>query len=90
MNIIAYNKLRKYEDYLSTASKANYIRSLTNSQMEDLIAIADSIGIKFKNNHCPKCTLGFMKRLAVPYFEQKSKLEEKQNEKKREKETDEA
>jgi len=77
MKITAFNKLRKYEDYLTTAIKGNYIRSLTNTQIEELIAIGDEVGIKYKNNHCPKCALDFVKKLATPYFEQKTKLEEK-------------
>ena len=79
MKITAYNKLRKYESYLITAHKANYIRALTNSQVEELIEIGNEVGIHYKNNHCPKCALEFMKKLAVPYFEQKQKLEDKKN-----------
>lgn len=79
MKITAYNKLRKYEPYLITAYKANYIRALTNIQVEELIEIGNEVGIYYKNNHCPKCALEFVKKLAVPYFEQKQKLEEKKN-----------
>lgn len=89
MKITVYNKLKKYESYLTTAYKADYIRGLTNVQLDELIALGAEVGIMFKNNHCPKCTLGFIKRLAVPYFEQKEKLEEKKNAKERENENNE-
>lgn len=79
MKISTYNQLSKYESYLYSANYAGYIRSLTTVQVEELIKIGEEIGIIFKNNHCPKCTLNFVKRLAVPYFEQKHKLEEKKN-----------
>lgn len=80
MKITVFNKLRKYESYLFTAKEANFIRSLTNKDMEDLISIGAEIGIMHKNNHCPKCALDFVKKLAVPYFEQKKKLENKKEE----------
>lgn len=82
MKITIYNKLRKYESYLITAHEGNYIRSLTNSQIEDLITIGAELGIEYKNNHCPACALAFVKKLAVPYMEQKKKLETKKEEKK--------
>ena len=85
MKITTYNKLKKYESYLTTAYEANFIRSLTNAQMDDLISIAKEIGIEHKNNHCPKCALEFIKKLAKPYFEQKKKLELKKQEKKNDK-----
>lgn len=88
MKITIYNKLRKYDSFLTTAHKGNFIRSLTNEQMEDLIAIGSEIGINHKNNHCPKCALEFVKKLAIPYFEQKDKLELKKEEKKNDKETE--
>lgn len=81
MKITVFNKLKKYESYLFTAKEANFIRSLTNKEMEDLISAGAEIGINYKNNHCPKCALDFVKKLAVPYFEQKKKLEEKKQEK---------
>lgn len=85
MKITVYNKLKKYESFLLTAHEANFIRSLTNTQMEDLIKIGAEIGILHKNNHCPKCALEFVKKLAIPYFEQKKKLELKNQEKNDEK-----
>lgn len=85
MKITIYNKLKKYESFLLTAHEANFIRSLTNSQMEDLISIGAEINILYKNNHCPKCALEFVKKLAIPYFEQKKKLELKNQEKNDEK-----
>lgn len=75
-----FDGLNKYESYLITASKANYIRSLTNSQMDELISLGASLGIIYKNNHCPKCALEFIKKLATPYFEEKQKKEEIKNE----------
>ena len=75
-----FDGLNKYESYLITASKADYIRSLTNKQMDELISLGDSLGIIYKNNHCPKCALEFVKKLATPYFEEKQKMEELKNE----------
>ena len=77
MNIATFNKLKKYEKYLYTAKYANYIRTLTNSQVEDLIVAGAMIDIHFKNNHCGVCILNFVKRLADKYFEQKEKNENK-------------
>jgi len=82
MKLGTYQKLRKYEAWLTTAHKADFIRSLSNSQMEDLIAIAKEEGIHHTNNHCPKCALEFMKKLARPYFEFQEKMEN--NKKKKE------
>lgn len=81
MKITIFNKLKKYETFLHTAHYGNYIRSLTNSQVEDLISIGAELNIMYKNNHCPKCTLDFVKKIAIPYFEQKDKLEQKKQEK---------
>lgn len=75
MKITTYNKLHKYESYLYTAKYANYIRSLTNLQVEDLITAGSEIDIHYKNNHCPACVLNFVKKLAEPYFAQKEKME---------------
>ena len=55
MKITTFNKLRKYENYLYTAKYANYVRGLTNAQIEDLITAGNDINILFKNNHCPSC-----------------------------------
>lgn len=77
MRIDVYNKLRKYESYLYTAHYANYIRALTNVQVNELIEIAEKLDIHYKNNHCPKCALEFIKKLAAPFFEQKKNMEKK-------------
>lgn len=77
-----FNRLKAYESYLTTAEKANFIRSLTNSQVEDLTTIGAELGINYKNNHCPKCALEFVKKLAKPYFEHIKLQETKNNEKK--------
>ena len=81
MKITVYNKLKKFDSWLTTANKGNYIRSLTNKQVDELIEIGNEIGIIYKNNHCPKCILDFVKKLSIPYFEQKQKLEDKKNQK---------
>lgn len=75
MKITTFNKLKKYEKYLYTAKYANYIRSLTNIQVEDLIAAGNDIDIHFTNNHCGICILKFVQRLADKYYEQKEKNE---------------
>lgn len=77
MKISTYYKLRKYEKHLTTAYKSNYIYGITSKETEELIEIGKELGIIYKNNHCPKCKLNFLKKLAKPYFEQKTKLEEK-------------
>ena len=75
MKVTTFNKLRKYEQYLYTAEYASYIRSMTNSQVEDLIGIAAELEIHYKHNHCPKCLLNFVQKLSKPYFAQKTKME---------------
>lgn len=77
-----FKSLEKYDTYLTTASKADFIRSLTTTQLDELIGIGAELGIYYKNNHCPKCTLEFIKKLAVPYFEHKDNLSKKKTEKK--------
>lgn len=79
MKITTFNRLRKYETYLYTAHKADYIRSLKMNQVEELIEIGAEIGVNYKYNHCPKCVLDFVKRLAAKYYEQKNKMEENRN-----------
>lgn len=77
MKITVYNQLKKYEMYLTTAYYSNYMRGISITDVEKLTAIGNELGIAFKYNHCPKCLLEFIKKLAKPYFEQKVKLEEK-------------
>lgn len=77
MKMPTYYRLKKFEDYLTTAHQANYIRALTNSEVDKLIEIGNELGIYYKNNHCGKCLLSFIKQLAIPYFKQKKQLEEK-------------
>lgn len=77
MSIKLYNRLRKYEKYLYTALYADYIRTLTNRDVEELIECGEELGISYKNNHCPKCLFDFVKKLAAPYFEQKKKKGER-------------
>lgn len=78
-----YTKLNKYASYLYSASKADFIRGLSNREVEELIGIGAELGILYKNNHCPKCLLDFIKKLAIPYYEyeNKSKTTEKKEEK---------
>ena len=85
MKANSFKILEKYDSYFITASKADFIRGLTTTQLNELIAVAPELGIYYKNNHCPKCTLTFMKQLAVPYFEHKENLEKKQAKKSTEK-----
>ena len=84
MKITIYNKLKKYEHYLYTAHKADYIRGLTSKQVDDLINAGAELDIAYKHNGCPKCLLTFVKKLAKPYFEQKEKLEQKKKDKENE------
>ena len=84
MKITIYNKLRKFDNYLYTAKYGDYIRSLTMPQVNELTGIGKELGIDYKHNGCPKCMLNFLKKLAVPYFEQKEKLEEKKKDKENE------
>lgn len=86
MKITTFNKLKKYESYLYSAKHLDCMRGLTNTQMEELLEIGKEIDIIGVNNHCPKCALNFVKRLATPYFEQKQKNEENAN--KRQKKTE--
>ena len=77
MRMKTFYNLRKYESYLTTAHFGNYIRSLTNSQVEELIEYGAELGIHFKNNHCPKCILNFVKQLGDKYFEQNEAMAKK-------------
>ena len=81
MKITVYNKLKKFDSWLTTANKGNYIRSLTNKQVDELIEIGNEIGIVYKNNHRTKCILDVVKTLSMTYFEQKQKFEDKKNQK---------
>lgn len=84
MKINLFNRLRKYETWMYTAVKADYIRGLTATQMNDLIDIASELGIKHVNNHCPKCNLDFVRKIGVLFFEQKEKMEKKHGSEKQE------
>lgn len=75
-----YKTLTKYDSYMLTAYKADFIRALTTPQLNELIAAGAELGIYYKDNHCPKCVLEFIKKLAVPYFEHKENLEKKKSE----------
>lgn len=88
MKLTTYQKLRKYESYLYTAKYANFARGLTNKQIEDLITAGNDINIIYKNNHCPDCILRFLKRLAEPYFEFKTKMENNKEKKDKKKDKD--
>lgn len=81
MKITIYNKLKKYDSYLTTAVKANYIRSLTTKEVDELVEIGSELKITLTNRSCGTCILGFMKKLGVPYLEQKEKLKDKKENK---------
>lgn len=70
-----YNKLKEYEHYLFTASKLNYIRSLTKRQVDELFEIGAAIGEHLSSKTCPSCILYFCKRLATHYFAYKEEQE---------------
>lgn len=84
MKITIYNKLRKFDYYITTATRGNYIRSLSTTQVEELKSIGKELGIELQNGHCPKCLLDFIKKLGIPYLEQKDKLEQKKKDKENE------
>lgn len=84
MKITIFNKLRKFEHNLYTADRLNFTRSLTMPQVSELTEIGKELGLEYKHKGCPKCLLNFLKKLAVPYFEQKQKLEDKKKEKENE------
>lgn len=86
MKVTVFEKLKKYESYLITAHEANFIRSLTNTQMEELIGIGAELGIIYVNNHCPKCALDFVKKLSILYYEYKEKQRSESKPKKEKKE----
>ena len=68
--------LSNFDNYFITATEADFIRSLTVKELNDLIGAAKEVGIFYTNNHCPKCTLDFIKKLAVPYFKEKAARQE--------------
>lgn len=63
-----YNKLKEYENYLFTASKLNYIRSLTKRQVDELYEIGKELGEHLSSKSCPSCLLNYCKRLATHYY----------------------
>lgn len=75
MNIADFNKLKKYENYLYTAHHSNFIRSMTMTQVNELIAVGKNNDIIYKHAHCPACLLKFVKQLADKYYAQKVKNE---------------
>ena len=79
-----YDRLTKYNSYLYTAHNADYIRALSNREVDELIEIGNELGIYYKNNHCPKCALEFVKKLAVQYFAYKPEVKEPVSEKAKE------
>lgn len=79
MRVDTYARLKKYEHYLYTADKAGYIRSLTSTQMAELIEIGAEIGIPYKHTGCPLCALKFVKALAAPYFKQQENMKNKKS-----------
>ena len=81
MKINIFNKLRKYEKYLFTAYKGDYVRGMTRTEVDELSVIGGELGIVYKHGGCPICLLKFIKKVAKPYFEQKDRLEEKAKEK---------
>lgn len=62
-----YQRLSKYENYLSTARNQNYIRALTKKQVDELVEIGKELGETTSSRTCPKCLLDFCRRLAVHY-----------------------
>lgn len=70
-----YNKLKEYENYLFTASKLNYIRSLTKRQVDELFEIGKELGEHLSSKTCPSCLLNYCKRLATHYFPYKEEQE---------------
>lgn len=73
-----YYRLRKYENYLLTAIEADYIRTMTVSQVKDIEDISDGLGVPYHHNGCPKCLFTHMKKLATLYFDE---VKRKQNKK---------
>lgn len=68
--------LAKFDSYFYTATYASFIRSLTKNEMKELIEAAKEVGIIYVHNGCPKCSLDFIKKLAVPYYKEKAAREE--------------
>lgn len=68
--------LAKYESYMYTASNADFIRGLTKNEIKELTEAAKEVGILYTYNGCPKCTLDFIKKLAVHFYKEKASREE--------------
>ena len=86
MNIVTFNKLKKYENFLYTAEYADFIRTMTVKELDGLVKIAEAdLDIHFKPNHCPKCTLNFVQKVAKLWYEQKEKNENNAKKKKEKK-----
>lgn len=69
--------LAKYESYFYSATQADYIRALWDSDFAILIPIYEKwTGTKSNvNKQCGKCKLDFMKKFGKLYFNNKEKME---------------
>lgn len=82
MTIKQYYKLKKHEDILFTARYCDYFRNLTQSKRVELEEMYEEL-FKEKsslNAGCGGCQLKSLKRLAVPYFQMKEKMEKRKEE----------
>lgn len=61
--------LKKYEDYLRTAYKYNYVRGVTSTELDEMIELGKQLGIDYIRKNCPRCNLEFIKRLGTIYYE---------------------
>ena len=73
--------LAKYESYFYSATKADYIRALWDSDFAILIPIYEKwTGQKSNvNKQCGKCKLEFMKKFGKLYFKNKEELKLKED-----------
>lgn len=77
-----FNTLKRYESYMITAHDGDYIRGLSNREIEELIVAGKDLGIIYENNHCPMCLLNFVKKLSNHFYAERERLSKVEAEKK--------
>lgn len=73
-----FDKLKKYERYMTTAVHANYITGVTRKAASEIAELYnDTYGTHETTTTCTKCVLKWVKRLAADWFAMKEEIETK-------------
>lgn len=65
--------LKKYESYLQTAYKSDYIRCLCQKDAIELASVYQELGFQHPNLSCGNCKLNMCRNLGKIYFNQDEK-----------------